>query len=98
MREFDNETIDALLGSLMVSMSDTEKEMLKAESARFFALNDLLEHVDTTGVKPMSYPFEAQEGVLRQDHDISTLPRDLALKNAPRKHEGYVETVQVVQK
>ena len=52
--------------------------------------------MDTEGVEPMVYPFEAPTHFLREDVVDHVLTQEEALKNAPNKKNGFFVTKKVV--
>ncbi|GMA57977.1 hypothetical protein GCM10025858_24800 [Alicyclobacillus sacchari] len=65
-------------------------------------LSDILEYaeqlqqVNMEGVEPTSHPFQ-EVNVLREDAVRPSLPRDLALANAPEQEAGQVRVPAVLE-
>ena len=78
----------ALLGRL--ELSDDELDQLTKELVQIVEYVDQLAEVDTEGVQPMAHAVEVSN-VFASDEVSPSLPRDLALANAPRHNErGYL--------
>lgn len=83
----------ALLARL--ALSDDEVATLGLE------LNSILEHIDTIqqldleGVEPTAHPL-AVANVTRADEPRPSLPRELALLNAPEQEDGAFVIPQIV--
>ena len=57
----------------------------------------LFEKVDTEGVEPMVYPFEAPTTFLREDVVSDVLTQEEALKNVKDARMGHVHVPKVVK-
>ena len=83
----------ALLARL--ALSDEQVSTLKVE------LNSILEHIDTIqqldlqGVEPTAHPL-AVSNVTRSDELRPSLPRELALLNAPEQEDGAFVIPQII--
>jgi aspartyl-tRNA(Asn)/glutamyl-tRNA(Gln) amidotransferase subunit C len=78
----------ALLARLQ--LSDAELETLTGQLAKIIDYVDLLASVDTDAVEPMAHAVEVTN-VFAPDRVEPSLPRDVALANAPRHNErGYL--------
>lgn len=78
----------ALLARLQ--LSEAELQTMTAQLGQIVGYVDLLGEVDTGGVEPMAHAVEAAN-VLADDRLEPSLPRELALANAPRHNErGYL--------
>lgn len=78
----------ALLARL--ELTDAEAERLTRELTQIVQYVEQLSAVDTEGVEPMAHAVELQN-VLAEDVVEPSLPREAALRNAPRRNEqGYL--------
>lgn len=78
----------ALLARLQ--LTDAELETMTAQLARIVEYVDQLSEVDADGIEPMAHAVEAVN-VLAEDRVEPSLPRELALANAPRHNQrGYL--------
>lgn len=78
----------ALLARL--ELSPDELATMTAQMAQIVGYVDLLGEVDTDGVEPMAHAVEVTN-VLADDAATPSLPRDVALANAPHHNErGYL--------
>ncbi|MFQ6618233.1 MAG: Asp-tRNA(Asn)/Glu-tRNA(Gln) amidotransferase subunit GatC [Fidelibacterota bacterium] len=84
----------ASLAKLRLS-EDEKKKYLKQ-------LNDILSYVeklnelDTSDIEPVSHVNEVMN-VLREDKVTPSLPRNEALKNAPRRGDGFFKVPKVIK-
>jgi len=78
----------ALLARLQ--LTDVELETMTAELSQIVTYVDQLGEVDTEEVEPMAHAVEISN-VFASDEVRPSLPRALALANAPRRNErGYL--------
>src|SRR5688572_20232293 len=78
----------ALLARLQ--LKEDELELMTVQLAQVVAYVDLLAEVDTEGVEPMAHAVEVTN-VFEDDQVRPSLPRELALANAPHHDErGYL--------
>lgn len=66
-----------------LKVSEAEVASLTADLTAILGYVDVLNEVDTSGVEPMVHAVELSN-VLRADIVIESLPRTMALSNAPR--------------
>jgi aspartyl-tRNA(Asn)/glutamyl-tRNA(Gln) amidotransferase subunit C len=57
---------------------------------------DVLNKVNTDGVQPTAHVLP-MKNVMREDVVQPSLPRELALSNAPEKEDGYFKVPKVVE-
>ena len=95
MEKFSTEYFHKLANDLKFDLSDEEIEELKKD---FVAVEvSLFEKVDTDGVEPMVYPFEAPTTFLREDVVSDVLSQEDALKNVKDARMGHVHVPKVVK-
>ena len=74
-----------------------EIEELKKDFVAVEEQVSLFEKVDTEGVEPMVYPFEAPTTFLREDVVSDVLTQEEALKNVKDARMGHVHVPKVVK-
>lgn len=57
---------------------------------------DVLNKVDTSGIEPLAHVLDLKN-VVRQDAVQPSLPRDLALSNAPEAEDGFFKVPRIVE-
>lgn len=57
---------------------------------------DMLSKVDTEGVEPTAHVLPLQN-VMRADEAKVSLPRELALANAPEQEDGYFKVPKILE-
>ncbi len=97
MAQKDQEYFKHLAHQLMFDVNETEIEQLQEEFETLDKQIALLERIDTTGVEPMVYPFEAETSFLRADEVTHTLSREDALSNAKSVMAGHIHVPKVVK-
>ena len=78
-------------------LSDEEIEELKKDFVAVEEQVSLFEKVDTEGVEPMVYPFEAPTTFLREDVVSDLLTQEEALTNVKDARMGHVHVPKVVK-
>ena len=89
--------VDKALEAKENKMSDEEIEELKKDFVAVEEQVSLFEKVDTEGVEPMVYPFEAPTTFLREDVVSDVLTQEEALKNVKDARMGHVHVPKVVK-
>ncbi|MGM9959806.1 MAG: Asp-tRNA(Asn)/Glu-tRNA(Gln) amidotransferase subunit GatC [Allobaculum sp.] len=97
MEKFSSEYLRKLASDLKFSLSDEEVGELKKDFAAVEKQMELFETIDTEGVEPMVYPFEAPTTFLREDVADEVLSQQDALVNAPDVRMGHVHVPKVVK-
>lgn len=82
----------ALLARLL--LTEEEVAEMATQLSRILDYMQILRSVDTSQVEPMAHPLELVN-VFREDELRPSLPREEALKNAP-KHDGQCYLVPAV--
>lgn len=93
---YDANYFKNLAHQLRFDLSDDEANDIAYEFDVLTKQMSLLDKVDTEGVEPMVYPFEAPTHFLREDVVDHVLTQEEALKNAPNKKNGFFVTKKVV--
>ena len=97
METFDKEFFQKLADGIMLDVNDEEIEDLQQEFAILTRQIQLFDKVDTSGVEPMVYPFEAATTCIREDVVDHVLSQEDALKNAKSVRAGHVHVPKVVK-
>ncbi len=69
-------------------LSPEEREALRGDLERILAYFQKLGELDTEGVPPYE-PLSGVRNVFREDEPKESLTQEEALKNAPRREDGY---------
>lgn len=85
-----------LAKQLRFELTDQEAQGIADEFSVLIDQMSLLDHIDTTSVEPMVYPFEEPTSFLREDVPNQVLSAQEALKNAPSSKNGFFVTKKVV--
>lgn len=70
-----------------LKVDDAGRDEAAKDLARMIGYVDKLSELDTDGVEPMSHAFDVTN-VFREDEVAESMPRELALQNAPAKKDG----------
>lgn len=97
MEKFSTEYFHKLANDLKFDLSDEEIEELKKDFVAVEKQVSLFEKVDTEGVEPMVYPFEAPTTFLREDVVSDLLTQEEALTNVKDARMGHVHVPKVVK-
>ena len=76
---------------------DVEIEELKKDFVAVEEQVSLFEKVDTQGIEPMVYPFEAPTSFLREDVECEVLSQEDVLKNVKDARMGHIHVPKVVK-
>ena len=71
-----------------ITLKDDEVAMFQKSLSSVLGYVEILNEVDTTDVEPMTYAIETHN-VFREDVVTESLPRDVALSNAPKADDSY---------
>ena len=97
METFDRAYFKKLAHQIMFDLSDQEIDELQEEFKVLVSQMELLEKIDTEGVEPMVYPFEAETSYIREDEAVHVLSAAEALRNVSDVREGHVLVPKVVK-
>jgi len=78
-----------------ISLSEEEKELFTGQLNDILDYFRLIDKADTKDVPP-TYNVLDLSNVFRRDVVKSSLPRDRALNNAPKKERGYFRAPRIV--
>jgi aspartyl-tRNA(Asn)/glutamyl-tRNA(Gln) amidotransferase subunit C len=84
----------ALLSRLELGDNDVEK--FTGQLNAILDYIDVLNKVDTTGVEPTAHVLPLKN-VMRADEARPSLPRELALANAPEQEDGYFKVPKILE-
>jgi aspartyl-tRNA(Asn)/glutamyl-tRNA(Gln) amidotransferase subunit C len=77
-----HEEVDRIAALANLALTDREREVFARQLAEILAYAGELQNVDTQGVPATSHAL-AEETMLREDVEVTCLPRSEALANAP---------------
>lgn len=84
----------ALLSRLEFSGEELEKFTGQLDAILEYI--DVLNQVDTSGVEPLAHVLDIKN-VTRRDEVRPSLPRELALSNAPEAEDGFFKVPRIVE-
>ncbi len=84
----------ALLSRLELGENDVEK--FTGQLNAILDYIDVLNKVDTSGVEPTAHVLPVKN-VMRADEARPSLPRELALANAPEQEDGYFKVPKILE-
>lgn len=88
MSEITRADVEYVAALAQLSLDDAATERLVGELGEILAYMDLLNELDTGGVEPMMHVLDIAN-VYRDDVVAPSLPRELALRNAPKTDGEY---------
>lgn len=97
MKKVTKEILKEAANKLMFDMSEKEYDTLLEEFDTIIAQMEniaLIPGVDEQ--EPMTFPFSVSNSYLREDVPATSLPRDVALKNAKDVVDGQIRLPKVV--
>ena len=97
MPEFDENELNHLMKLCRIECSSEEKQTLKDNLAKVLNYIQLLQEVDTEGVKPCLSVQESLVNVTREDKVENTLSREDFLANAPIHVGGMIRVPPVIK-
>lgn len=84
----------ALLSRL--DMPETELETFTGQLNAILEYADSLNKVDTSAIQPTAHVLPLKN-VMRPDAVKTSLPRELALANAPEQEDGYFKVPKIIE-
>ena len=94
-RFISKKEVEHLVWLSRVSLSEEEKELFTGQLNDILNYFNLIDEADTKDVPP-TYNVLDLTNVFRKDVVKPSLPRDEALKNAPKKERGYFKAPRIV--
>lgn len=84
----------ALLSRLEIPAADREEVTNQLNAILDYM--EMLNKLDTTGIEPTAHVLPLKN-VMRPDRMVPSLPRDLALANAPEQEDGYFKVPKIME-
>ncbi|GBE04195.1 glutamyl-tRNA(Gln) amidotransferase subunit C [bacterium BMS3Abin09] len=84
----------ALLARL--ELNDEEKQLFSKQVGSIIEYVDKLNELDIDDVEPTAHVLPIKN-VFREDELRSSLPREKALQNAPRKNDGFYRVPKIIE-
>jgi len=92
----DREDVERIEELAELSLTEEEKEELGEDLDRILDHFQKLEELDTEGVEPLMHILDVKN-VVREDRREESLPREEALKNAPKTSGGFFQVPRVIE-
>ena len=80
-----------------LKLTEEEIELYREQLGRILDYFKKLEELDTSDVEPTSHVLDVKN-VLRADEPRPSVSQEEALRNAPKKRDGYFEVPQVIER
>ncbi len=80
-----------------LKLTEEEIRLYQEQLGRILEYFKKLEELDTTDVEPMAHVLDVSN-VLRPDEPRPSVSQEEALKNAPKRRDGYFEVPQVIER
>lgn len=93
--QIDKHLISRLELLARLELSDEERESIRQELNEILDMVEKLQNIDTTGVEPLVY-LNPDLNQWRTDEVRDQLPRERALRNAPRQDGTYFKVPKVI--
>ncbi len=79
-----------------LELSEEEKETLTSQLNNILLYMDILNGVDTEGIKPMTHAISLTN-VLRDDDEKASIGVEMALANAPEGNMGFFGVPKIIE-
>lgn len=79
-----------------LALTDEETELYTGQIQRILGYVEKLSELDTTGVEPTAYTA-IENGAMREDIAVESLPRDEALAGAPVSERGCFKVPKIIE-
>jgi aspartyl-tRNA(Asn)/glutamyl-tRNA(Gln) amidotransferase subunit C len=89
--------VDKLANLARLQFAEEEKELIRQDLQRMIGFVDKLNELNTEGVEPLLHMTEAVN-ILREDVVEGSVPREVALKNAPETDGVYFKVPKVISR
>ena len=86
--KIDHKKVDELASLARLTFNAEDKENMRQDLEKILGMCEKLNEVDTEGVEPLVYVHD-NVNVLRADEIKPALKKEDALKNAPKKDDGF---------
>ena len=90
------ETVRYIAALARLRFDESEQERLASEMSEILDYVEKLNELDTSDVPPMSHVLDLYN-VVREDHVLTRITRDEALKNAPDTDGTYFRAPKVIE-
>lgn len=94
--EITLEHVDYIAHLARLSLTDKEKNKFASQLDDILEYIEKLKEVDTDDVEPLVHLSE-RENVFRDDFTSESLPRKVALENAPEQTEGCFKVPRIIE-
>lgn len=91
-----NETIEYISELAKLEFNESEKEDIKQDLNNISKYVEIINELDTKGVKPLSHVF-GTKNVFRNDQVTNREDRQKTLENAPSKLDGYIQVPKTIE-
>jgi aspartyl-tRNA(Asn)/glutamyl-tRNA(Gln) amidotransferase subunit C len=88
MSKITEADVDYVAGLAQLELDDTTKQRMVQDLDKILGYMDKLNELDTASVEPMMHAME-MTNVFREDVVEDSLPRDIALSQAPSHDDEY---------
>lgn len=95
--EVNDALIEDLASLARLEFNEKEKAAIREDLQRMISFVEKLNELDTTGVVPLLH-MSGSENVFREDIPQGSIPRAIALKNAPDSDGVYFRVPKVIKK
>ncbi|WP_207492566.1 Asp-tRNA(Asn)/Glu-tRNA(Gln) amidotransferase subunit GatC [Aridibaculum aurantiacum] len=95
--EVTNELVDHLAHLSRLTIQPHEKEAVRTDLEKMISFIEKLQEVDTTGVEPLMFMSD-EVNVLRDDEVKGSVPREVAMLNAPTTDGVFFKVPKVIKK
>jgi aspartyl-tRNA(Asn)/glutamyl-tRNA(Gln) amidotransferase subunit C len=89
--------VDKLANLARLQFAQEEKELIRQDLQRMIGFVDKLNELNTEGVEPLLHMTEAVN-ILREDVVEGSVPREVALNNAPETDGVYFKVPKVISR
>lgn len=79
-----------------IELSEEEKELFTRQFNDILAYFRKIDELDTEHIPPTHHVIEEQKDILREDEVEPCMPREEALRNAPRKENGHIKAPRIL--
>ena len=89
--------VDELAHLSRLRFTPDEKEGIRKDMQKIIGFVEKLNELDTTGVEPLRHMSQVMN-VMRNDELQGSVPRDVALANAPMQDGVFIKVPKVISK
>ena len=92
----DTTTVDKLMRLAALSLDGRERALLEGDLAKIVGMIDVMQSVDTDGVRPLAHPLDGTQP-LRPDAVTESVDRERLQQSAPQARDGLYLVPRVVE-